>query len=182
MTTAAIVPLKKHGYDDLVTKLSACKYDPRDVPMEDKEGITAGMSMTEKQGGSDVRANTTTAEPEDKQLTGNSHAYRLVGHKWFTSAPMCDIFLTLANTEGSKTPSCFVVPRWIPKSVGGGRNSGFQVMRLKDKLGDRANASSEVEYNGAYGTMLGDEGRGVKTIIDMVQSTRLDCIIGSAGG
>lgn len=93
---------------------------------------------------------------------------------------MCDIFLTLANTEGHQTPSCFVVYRWIPD--GGGRNTGFKVMRLKDKLGDRSNASSEVEYDGAFGSMLGEEGRGVKTIIDMVQSTRLDCILGSAGG
>lgn len=98
----------------------------------------------------------------------------------FTSAPMCDLFLTLANTEGQKTPSCFIVQRWIPN--GGGRNSGFKVMRLKDKLGDRANASSEVEYDGAHGVMLGEEGKGVKTIIDMVQSTRLDTVLGSAGG
>lgn len=93
---------------------------------------------------------------------------------------MCDIFLTLANTTGHSAPSCFIVYRWIPD--GGGRNTGFKVMRLKEKLGDRANASSEVEYDGAVGTMLGEEGRGVKTIIDMVQSTRLDCVLGSAGG
>lgn len=85
-------------------------------------------------------------------------------------------------TENAKTPTCFIVPRWIPKSHGGGRNTGFKVMRLKDKLADRANASSEIEYDGAFGLMLGEEGRGVKTIIDMVQSTRLDCILGSAGG
>ena len=93
---------------------------------------------------------------------------------------MCDIFLTLANTPGIETPSCFIVYRWLPN--GGGRNLGFKIMRLKNKLGDRANASSEVEYDGAYGTMLGEEGKGVKTIIDMVQSTRLDCMLGSAGG
>ena len=93
---------------------------------------------------------------------------------------MCDIFLTLAMTPGIKTPTCFIVPRWIPN--GGGRNIGFKVMRLKDKLGDHANASSEVEYDGAYAEMLGEEGKGVKTIIEMVQSTRLDCILGSAGG
>jgi putative acyl-CoA dehydrogenase len=93
---------------------------------------------------------------------------------------MCDIFLTLAMTPGTNTPTCFIVPRWIPN--GGGRNTGFKVMRLKDKLADRANASSEVEYDGAYAEMLGEEGKGVKTIIEMVQSTRLDCIIGSAGG
>ena len=95
---------------------------------------------------------------------------------------MCDIFLTLSMTENAKTQTCFIVPRWIPKSHGGGRNTGFKVMRLKDKLADRANASSEIEYDGAFGLMLGEEGRGVKTIIDMVQSTRLDCILGSAGG
>lgn len=180
MTTAAILPLKKYGYDDLVSKLSTFQYDHRNIPIDEKVAITAGMSMTEKQGGSDVRANTTTAQPEDPSKRGNGNAYRLVGHKWFTSAPMCDIFLTLAHTEGHKTPSCFIVYRWIPN--GGGRNTGFKVMRLKNKVGDRANASSEVEYEGAFGTMLGDEGNGVKTIIDMVQSTRLDCILGSAGG
>lgn len=104
--------------------------------------------------------------------------YFVPSFKWFTSAPMCDIFLTLAKTKGHDTPSCFIVPRWLDD---GTRNSGFQVMRLKNKLGDRSNASSEVEYNAAYGKMIGAEGKGVKTIISMVQSTRLDCVIGSAG-
>ena len=140
------------------------------------------MSMTEKQGGSDVRANTTVAAPLDSSLSGPGEAYQLRGHKWFTSAPMSDAFLTLAYTEDSwrgerPSLSCFVVPRWLPD---GGRNSGFRVMRLKDKMGDHSNASSEVEYDGAWGVMIGDEGKGVRTIIEMVQHTRLDCMIGSS--
>lgn len=98
--------------------------------------------------------------------------------QWFTSAPMCDAFLTLAKTSPTAPPSCFLVPRWKPDET---RNTGFQVMRLKDKLGDRANASSEVEYHNAFGQLIGEEGKGVKTIIEMVQSTRLDCALGSAG-
>jgi putative acyl-CoA dehydrogenase len=126
--------------------------------------------MTEKQGGSDVRANTTRAEP-----TGEEGWYSLTGHKWFCSAPMCDAFLTLAYAGGGLT--CFLVPRWLPD---GTRNAGFRVMRLKDKMGDRSNASSEIEYHGALAQRLGPEGRGVATIIQMVQHTRLDCVVGSA--
>jgi len=179
MTTAAVPPLLKWGRTDLVDKLCTMDYDPRDVPIEEKVAITAGMSMTEKQGGSDVRANTTLATPLDPARTGHDASYTLRGHKWFTSAPMSDIFLTLAMTRGKDTPSCFIVSRWLPD---GTRNTGFRVMRLKDKVGDRANASSEVEYDDAHAVMLGEEGRGVKTIIEMVQSTRLDCVLGSAGG
>lgn len=162
-----------------VDKIFTFQYDPSNAPIEQKKGVTLGMSMTEKQGGSDVRANTTLATPLEQGKAGIGAAYSLVGHKWFTSAPMCDAFLTLAKTPGVDTPSCFLVPRWKPS---GERNHGFLVMRLKDKLADRANASSEVEYHDAWGMMIGEEGKGVKTIIEMVQATRLDCTLGSAGG
>ena len=123
--------------------------------------------MTEKQGGSDVRANTTRAEK-------SGDAFTLTGHKWFCSAPMCDAFLTLAYTDKGLT--CFLVPRWKPD----GERNAMHIMRLKDKLGDRANASSEIEYHGAYARHVGEEGRGVKTIIEMVHHTRLDCTIAPA--
>ncbi|MBE1537578.1 acyl-CoA dehydrogenase family protein [Actinomadura algeriensis] len=135
-----------------------------------KRALLAGMSMTEKQGGSDVRANTTRATP---QADGT---YRLVGHKWFTSAPMCDVFLTLAQAPGGLT--CFLVPRVLPD----GTLNPLRLMRLKDKLGNRSNASSEIEYDDAVAWRVGDEGRGVRTIIEMVNMTRLDCVIGAAAG
>jgi putative acyl-CoA dehydrogenase len=128
------------------------------------------MGMTEKQGGSDVRANTTVAEP----VSGGD--YRLTGHKWFFSIPMCDVFLVLAQAPGGI--SCFLFPRWTPD---GERNS-FRIMRLKDKLGNRSNASSEVEFDGAWARLVGEEGAGVRTIIEMVNHTRLDCALGSAAG
>ncbi|HEY4584891.1 MAG TPA: acyl-CoA dehydrogenase family protein [Brevundimonas sp.] len=146
------------------------RYDPAVRLAGEKAGVTLGMAMTEKQGGSDVRANTTRAEP-----VGEDGWYSLTGHKWFCSAPMCDAFLTLAYAPGGLT--CFILPRWLPD---GTRNAGFRVMRLKDKMGDRSNASSEVEYHGALAQRLGEEGRGVATIIRMVQHTRLDCVVGSA--
>lgn len=152
-------------------RIAAGRYDPAARPASEKAGVTIGMAMTEKQGGSDVRANTTRAEA----IGGEGDWYRLTGHKWFCSAPMCDAFLTLAYAEGGLT--CFLVPRWLPD---GERNAGFRVMRLKDKMGDRSNASSEIEYHGALAQRLGDEGRGVATIIQMVQHTRLDCVVGSA--
>jgi putative acyl-CoA dehydrogenase len=133
-----------------------------------KAGLLAGMSMTEKQGGSDVRAITTTA------TVTSDGSYRIVGHKWFTSAPMNDLFLTLAQAPAGLT--CFVLPRVLPD---GSRNA-IRLQRLKDKLGNRSNASAELEYAGAVGWRLGDEGQGVKTIIDMVSMTRLDCVLGSA--
>ncbi|MEY9929448.1 putative acyl-CoA dehydrogenase [Catenulispora sp. GP43] len=135
-----------------------------------KAGCLAGMGMTEKQGGSDVRANTTRATP----VAGSDREYTLIGHKWFTSAPMCDVFLVLAQAPGGLT--CFVIPRVLPD---GTRNS-FRLQRLKDKLGNRANASSEVEFHNTRAWRLGDEGRGVATIIEMVAMTRLDCVTGSA--
>ena len=153
-----------------VEKIKGGRYDPAVRPATDKAGLTIGMAMTEKQGGSDVRANATRAEP-----TGEDGWYRVTGHKWFCSAPMSDAFLTLAQAPGGLT--CFLLPRWLPD---GTRNAGFRVMRLKDKMGDRSNASSEVEYHGALARRIGEEGRGVAAIIRMVQHTRLDCVIGSA--
>jgi len=151
-------------------RILASVYDPRSLPAAQKRGATIGMAMTEKQGGSDVRANTTRAE----LVSGD--AYRLTGHKWFCSAPMCDAFLTLTQTDAGVT--CFLVPRWTAD----GERNALHVMRLKDKLGDRSNASSEIEYHGAFARRIGEEGRGIRTIIDMVQHTRLDCVVGSAGG
>ena len=147
-------------------------YDAPLRPIAQKKGITLGMAMTEKQGGSDVRANTTRAYP---MPDAGERAFRLVGHKWFCSAPMSDGFLTLAYTDAGL--SCFLVPRITPD---GARNA-VHVMRLKDKLGNRSNASSEIEYHDAYAELLGEEGRGVKVIIDMVHHTRLGTIAGTVG-
>ncbi|GHE58792.1 acyl-CoA dehydrogenase [Camelimonas fluminis] len=145
------------------------QYDPRFLPFWEKRGVNIGMGMTEKQGGTDVRANTTTAAPvQDDE-------YEITGHKWFMSAPMCDAFLVLAQAPGGLT--CFLVPRFRPD----GSVNGLRFQRLKDKLGNRSNASSEVEFVAAFGWRLGEEGRGVRTIIDMVQYTRLDCVSGSNG-
>jgi len=149
-------------------KLTARAYDPSRRPVDDKPAVTLGMAMTEKQGGSDVRANSTRAVPD-------GDGYRLYGHKWFCSAPMCDGFLTLAQTEVGIT--CFLVSRWLPDGV---RNP-FTILRLKDKLGNKANASSEIEYEGTYAQRLGDDGRGVQTIIEMVHHTRLDTAMAPAG-
>ncbi|MBP2471719.1 putative acyl-CoA dehydrogenase [Crossiella equi] len=135
-----------------------------------KRGLIAGMSMTEKQGGSDVRANTTTATPD------GSGAYTVVGHKWFTSAPMSDLFLTLAQAPGGL--SCFLLPRVLPD----GTRNPIRLQRLKDKLGNKSNASAEIEYDQATGWLVGEEGRGVRTIIEMVNMTRLDCVLGAAAG
>ncbi|MEU4780393.1 isovaleryl-CoA dehydrogenase [Micromonospora sp. NPDC023633] len=171
--TYAAVPALRHApelaarYEPLLT---ATTYDFGLRPPLAKRGLLAGMSMTEKQGGSDVRANTTTAQPEP------DGTYRLLGHKWFTSAPMCDVFLTLAQAPGGLT--CFLVPRVLPD----GTRNPMRLMRLKDKLGNRSNASAEVEYEHAVAWRVGDEGRGVRTIIDMVNLTRLDCVIGAAAG
>ncbi len=155
-------------------------YDPALRAPSSKAGLIAGMSMTEKQGGSDVRANTTTATPRSGGAggdgAGGDGAYALVGHKWFTSAPMSDLFLTLAQAPGGL--SCFLVPR---VHEDGSRND-LRLMRLKDKLGNHSNASSEIEYDGALGWLVGEEGRGVRTIVEMVNQTRLDCVIGSAMG
>jgi putative acyl-CoA dehydrogenase len=153
-------------------KILATQYDPRNLPMAEKTGLTIGMAMTEKQGGTDVRANTTQAHPLG--AAGPGQAYELIGHKWFCSAPMCDAFLTLAQTP--KGLSCFLLPRHRPD---GSRNEMY-IQRLKNKLGNWANASSEVEYRGALAWMVGEDGRGVATIIEMVALTRFDCMIGSS--
>ena len=150
-----------------VPTLTARAYDPRVLPVAQKTSATLGMAMTEKQGGSDVRANTTRA------VRDGAH-WRLTGHKWFCSAPMSDGFLTLAQTGSGLT--CFLVPRWLD-----GDRNGIHIMRLKDKLGNKANASSEIEYHDALAYALGDEGRGVQTIIEMVHHTRLDTAMAPAG-
>jgi len=148
------------------------EYDPRFIPASEKRGVLFGMAMTERQGGSDVRANTTRARPIGRR--GPGEAYEITGHKWFCSAPMCDAFLVLAQAEGGL--SCLLLPRWKPD---GARNA-FHIQRLKDKLGNRSNASSEVEFHGAWARLIGEEGRGVASIIEMVRHTRLDCVLGSA--
>ena len=152
-------------------KLTSTDYDPRLIPIGEKRGAICGMGMTEKQGGSDVRANTTRAAPVASR--GPGETYRLTGHKWFCSAPMSDAFLVLAQAEGGL--SCFLLPRVLPD---GTRNT-FRIQRLKNKLGNRSNASSEVEFEDTIATMIGEEGRGVPTIIEMVNHTRLDCVLGS---
>ena len=171
--TYACVPALRHApslaasYEPLLT---APVYDPGLRAPAAKAGLLAGMAMTEKQGGSDVRANTTRAVP------AGDGSYLLTGHKWFCSAPMCDMFLVLAQApEGL---SCFLLPRVLPD---GSRNAMY-IQRLKDKLGNTSNASSEVEYDEAVAWLVGEPGRGVATIIEMVSATRLDCVLGSCGG
>ncbi len=172
MTYAAIPALRANA--DLAAEfeplLTARTYDFGLRVPSGKRGLIAGMSMTEKQGGSDVRTNTTVATP------AGDGTYRLVGHKWFTSAPMSDMFLTLAQAPGGL--SCFLLPRVLPD----GTRNPIRLQRLKDKLGNRSNASAEIEYENAVGWPLGAEGEGVRTIIQMVNNTRLDCTIGSAAG
>ena len=171
--TYAVVPALRANpelsarYEPLLTSRD---YDFGSRPPLTKRGLIAGMSMTEKQGGSDVRANTTRAQP-----TADG-SYRITGHKWFTSAPMSDLFLVLAQAPGGL--SCFLMPRVLPD----GSLNGMQVQRLKEKLGNKSNASSEIEYDDAVAWMVGDEGRGVRTIVEMVNMTRLDCTIGAAAG
>jgi putative acyl-CoA dehydrogenase len=149
-------------------RIHATGYDPSFRPAWEKSGALIGMAMTEKQGGSDVRANITRAEP------AGDGTYLIDGHKWFCSAPMCDAFLVLAQAPGGL--SCFFLPRWTPD----GRRNGMEIQRLKSKLGNRSNASAEVEFHGAWARLVGEQGRGVPTIIEMVQHTRLDCTLGSA--
>ncbi len=171
--TYAVLPALRAEPDLAATYepgLTATAYDPGLRPPAGKAGLLAGMAMTEKQGGSDVRANTTRAVP-----VGDG-SYRLTGHKWFCSAPMCDLFLVLAQAGEGLT--CFLVPRVLPD----GTRNPFRLQRLKDKLGNRSNASSEVEFEDTVGWRVGAEGRGVPTIIEMVTMTRLDCVIGSAAG
>jgi putative acyl-CoA dehydrogenase len=155
-------------------RLLSAEYDPRNAPAPDKSGALAGMGMTEKQGGTDVRANTTVARPLNGG--GPGAEYELSGHKWFMSAPMCDAFLVLAQADGGI--SCFLFPRWTPD----GERNRFRLQRLKDKLGNRSNASSEIEFDSASAWLVGEEGAGVRTIIEMVNHTRLDCVMGGATG
>jgi putative acyl-CoA dehydrogenase len=175
MTFAAVPLLRRHAADiawladQWLPRILSRDYDPRALPVAQKTSALIGMGMTERQGGSDVRANTTRAEP------AGGGEYRLTGHKWFFSAPMCDAHLVLAQAPGGL--SCFFLPRLLPD----GTRNAVHLQRLKDKLGNRSNASCEVEFDGAIGWLLGDEGRGVHVIIEMVQHTRLDCAIGSAG-
>jgi putative acyl-CoA dehydrogenase len=170
MTHAATAALKAEPalMKEWLPRIRSREYDPHFRPAAEKSGVTLGMGMTEKQGGSDVRANTTRAESD-------GDGYRIIGHKWFLSAPMCDAFLVLAQAKEGLT--CFLVPRFRPD----GSVNALRLNRLKDKLGNRSNASSEVEFEGAYARRCGAEGTGVKTIIEMVQLTRLDCILGSLG-
>ena len=171
--TYAIVPALRHApalAGQYEPGLATTAYDPSHRPALAKAGLTAGMSMTEKQGGSDVRANTTTAEP-----TADG-SYRITGHKWFTSAPMGDLFMVLARRPAGL--SCFLLPRIRPD---GSRNA-MHLQRLKDKLGNRSNASAEVEYAGAEAWLVGEEGRGLRVILDMVNATRLDCVLATATG
>jgi len=174
MTFASVATLRRQPElaGHWLPKVLAGAYDPRNLPAERKTGVTLGMAMTEKQGGSDVRANTSRAWPVG--AAGPGQAYELLGHKWFCSAPMCDAFLTLAWSDGGL--SCFLLPRHRPD---GGRNQ-FYIQRLKNKLGNWSNASAEVEYRGALAWMVGEEGRGVRTILEMVGLTRFDCMIGSS--
>lgn len=173
--TYACVPVLRHQpalARDWLPRVTATEYDGRFVPAWDKPGNTIGMGMTEKQGGSDVRANTTRATPIGQ--AGAGQLYELVGHKWFFSAPMCDAFLVLAQAGAGL--SCYLLPRFAPD----GSLNAIRLQRLKDKLGDWSNASSEVEFQGALAWMIGEEGRGIATILEMVALTRLDCLIGSS--
>jgi putative acyl-CoA dehydrogenase len=177
--TYAVVPALRHA-PDLAERfeplLAAREYDFGLRPPDTKRGLLAGMSMTEKQGGSDVRANTTRAVPVKEDGQGGGGSYLLNGHKWFTSAPMGDLFMVLAQAPGGL--SCFLLPRVLPD----GSRNGMRLQRLKDKLGNRSNASAEVEYEQATAWLVGEEGRGVRTIIEMVNMTRLDCVLGTATG
>ena len=175
--TFAAVPALRHQPELAAlweSRITADGYDPRNVPADQKAALTIGMAMTEKQGGSDVRANTTRAFPVGRE--GPGQAYELVGHKFFVSAPMCDAFLTLAQTTRGLT--CFLLPRWCPD----GSKNPMQIQRLKRKMGNASNASCETELRGALAWMVGEAGRGVRTIIDMVAMTRFDCLVGSSGG
>ena len=175
MTYAAIPSLRRQPELSEVwePRILSRTYDPRMAPASDKGSAMIGMAMTEKQGGSDIRTNTTQAVAAGSGAPGTP--YLLTGHKWFCSAPMCDAFLTLAHT--SEGLSCFLVPRWLPD----GTRNPFLIQRLKDKLGNKSNASSEIEYRDTWGWLVGEAGRGIRTILDMVHHTRLDCAVAGAG-
>lgn len=175
MTFSCVPALKKQPdvFAAFEPALMSNRYDQRFIPAPQKHGLLIGMAMTEKQGGSDVRANTTQAKPVKSK--GPGQLYELTGHKWFCSHPMSDAFVMLAQTEGGL--SCFLVPRFSPS----GERNQIRLQRLKNKLGNKSNASSEIELEGAQGWLLNEEGRGVATIIEMVSHTRLDCALSSAG-
>ncbi|MCE9648930.1 MAG: isovaleryl-CoA dehydrogenase [Parvibaculum sp.] len=175
MTNAAVPALmfQPDLAKEWVPRILSRNYDQRFVPAKEKTGVTFGMGMTEKQGGTDVRANTTVAEPVGKGGPGGE--YRITGHKWFFSAPMCDAFLVLAQAPGGI--SCFLMPRFTPD----GAENAIAIQRLKDKVGNKSNASSEVEFQAASAWLIGEEGRGVRNIIEMATYTRLDCAVASAG-
>ncbi len=175
MTNAAVPALlfQPDLAKEWIPRILSRQYDQRFIPAKDKTGVTFGMGMTEKQGGTDVRANTTVAEPVGGG--GPGREYRITGHKWFFSAPMCDAFLVLAQAPGGI--SCFLMPRFMPDGV----ENAIAIQRLKDKVGNKSNASSEVEFQGASAWLIGEEGRGVRNIIEMATYTRLDCAIASAG-
>jgi putative acyl-CoA dehydrogenase len=160
-------------YEAWATRIASTQYDPRFQPMQRKTAVTLGMGMTEKQGGSDVRANTTRAVPDGEDAWGQRA--RITGHKWFMSAPMCDAFLVLAQSASGL--SCYFVPRWLPDDT----VNVLHIQRLKDKLGNKANASSEVEFDRTAGWLVGEEGRGVPQILAMGAITRLDCALGTSG-
>lgn len=173
MTYASVPVLREQPeLAEWLAPLTRTEYDPRLIPIAQKSSALCGMGMTEKQGGSDVRANTTRAEPAGGR--GSGREYRLTGHKWFCSAPMNDAFLVLAQTSAGL--SCFLVPRALPD----GTRNAFAIARLKDKLGNRSNASAEVEFDATAAWLIGDEGEGLQRIVEMVNYTRLDCTIGSA--
>jgi putative acyl-CoA dehydrogenase len=175
MTFSAVAALRAEPEvaQEWEPRILSSHYDPRFAPAPDKAGMLVGMAMTEKQGGSDVRANITRAERIGHGL--HSSEFLITGHKWFCSAPMCDAFLILAQTANGL--SCFLLPRWTPT----GEKNRFFIQRLKNKMGNRSNASSEVEFDQAWAQLVGEEGHGVSTIIEMVNHTRLDCAIASAG-
>lgn len=175
MTYGSVPALSRdpHAAKTWLPKILSRAYDKRDIPVAQKTGALVGMGMTEKQGGSDVRANTTVAERLGAGGPGGD--YRITGHKWFFSCPQIDAHLVLAQAPDGL--SCFLVPRWLPD----GTKNAVRIQRLKDKVGNKSNASSEVEFHGAHGWLLGEEGRGVPTILEMGTYTRLDCALGSAG-
>ncbi|WP_180028634.1 acyl-CoA dehydrogenase family protein [Acinetobacter sp. YH16032] len=176
MTLGSIPLIQKEPelWKKLGDKLLSTEYDERDLPIAQKKSIWIGMGMTEKQGGSDVRANETTAVPVGQ--SGRGQAYLLTGHKWFFSAPMCDAHLVVAKTEHDGL-ACFFVPRWLED----GTKNAIHIQRLKEKVGNRSNSSSEVEFKEAWGIMMGEAGRGIPTIIEMANYTRLTCAVGSSG-
>lgn len=177
MTLSCIPLLKKEPtlWAIIGNKLLTREYDKRDVPISEKSSIWIGMGLTEKQGGTDVKQNTTTATPVDE--SGRGREYRITGHKWFFSAPMSDAHLVVARTSDTDEICCFYVPRWKPD----GNKNPLHIQRLKDKLGNKSNASSEIEFRDAYGILIGKEGKGIRTIMEMANITRFCCVLGSTG-